>query len=485
MKNEKKGKRIIIEWKPDKTSRIPLYTQIADYFGERIRSGAWTNGQILPSQRQLAQDFGVNRSTIVEAMSVLYSLGLLQTDYRGGTRVSVDAWNVMAASDIPDWRSLIDSGHFRSNQEIVQLINRCEFDSSFLRLGTGEMSGEILPTEQIQKALLAMSRQKLYIQYSNPLGSPELRGLLCEKLRESGIDAAPENVLIVSGALQGLQLIASGICRQDMILYTDSPSYISTINVFQSAGARIRELPMDREGILPWMVREEQNSIFYVIPNFQNPTGLVMSDERRGDLITYSKNHRVPIIEDDVFHDLWLDQPPGRPLKSLDRQGNVIYVGSMSKCMSPGLRIGWVVGPEAVVQRLSDVKMQMDYGASTLSQQLAANLFGSGLYEKTMVDIRRKLRYFRDVFFRYLDEYFRDLAEWNIPAGGFMVWVRLKGKVSSRQVFRKALKEGLLITPGIMFGTKYDNYLRLSYGYLSEEELKRGLMRLSEIVRAL
>lgn len=140
MQKENKSKTIRIDWVPDRDSDVPLYLQIVNYFGEQIQRGNWTGGQRIPSQRRLAEEFRVNRSTIVEAMSLLSSTGLVRCDHGGGTRISSNSWNSLLASGGPDWMEYIRSGIMHSNSEYIQMINRLEFEPDFLRLGTGELS---------------------------------------------------------------------------------------------------------------------------------------------------------------------------------------------------------------------------------------------------------------------------------------------------------------------------------------------------------
>ena len=377
----------------------------------------------------------------------------------------------------------IRSGIMHSNSEYIQMINRLEFEPDFLRLGTGELSPRVLPEEYLNRALMKLSRHGMFPSYAHPLGLPELRQEISRRLSRLHIEAEPENILITNGALQALQLIASGLTFKGTVLYTESPSYINSLNMYRSAGVQIKELPMDSEGILPWMIKKNENGILFTIPTFQNPSGGVMSEKRRKEILEVSRNYRLPIIEDDIFRELWLENEPPRPVKSYDREGNVIYIGSISKCISPGLRVGWVVAPQSVIERLADIKMQTDYGVSTISQQLAAELFESGLFDKGMAEVRKNLRKSRDHLLGLLEQYFQDLAEWNRPSGGMFIWLRLKGKISSGRLFGEALKEKLLLLPGIVYGNRYDSYLRLNYGYLSEEEETDAIRRLSLLVR--
>lgn len=484
---EKRTDTISINWKPDRQSKIPLYSQIVSYFSEKISSGDWVSGQVLPSQRKLSELFGVNRSTIVEAMDELASLGMIESGFGGGTRIANDSWSLLMQDKAPDWQSYIKAGGFRANVPTVQIINHLEFEDGITRLSTGELSPDLMQTDLTREVLSSLSTRDLFMNYPDPLGMPGLRQALQTHLRSIGIDAPLSCILIVSGALQALQLIAMGIVQAKSTVYVESPSYLGSLNIFQSVGAELQDVPMDASGILPWMIRDPQSatrhSLLYTIPTFQNPTGCVMPVSRRKEVLKYCKENHMPVIEDDVFRDLWLDEPPPLPIKALDQNGGVVYTGSLSKCFSPGLRLGWLVGPESVVQRLADVKMQMDYGVSVLTQQVVEELLRSGLYYAGVDAIRCQLRRRRDLMMELLEKYFGDLAEWNRPAGGFFTWVRLKNRVSAEQLFNRALKEGLLILPGSVYDMGYSSSLRLTYGYLSPEEMEKGLRRLADILR--
>lgn len=486
-RKEKRGISLFIDWKPDRSSSIPLYSQIVSFFSDKISGGDLVGGQLLPSQRLLSQLFKVNRSTIVAAMNELMSLGMIESEFGGGTRVADDTWSLMLGSKAPNWKSYIESGGFHSNIPMVQMINQLEFEKGFVRLGTGELSPDLLPTDLVRQALLRLSGRNLFLNYPDPQGIPSLRQAVCKHLEQYKIHVSPSCILIVSGALQALQLISAGIVQTKSTLYIESPSYISSLKVFQSSGARLESVPVDKSGVLPWMIRASEHatrdSMLYVIPTFQNPTGTVMPISRRTEVLNYCREHWMPIVEDDVFCDLWLDNPPPPPIKSLDEKGNVLYIGSLSKCFAPGLRVGWVAGPEAVIQRLADVKMQMDYGVSALVQQVTGELLESGLYDEGMITVRKQLRERRDLMMELLSRYFTGLADWKRPEGGFFVWIRLRNHWSGDRLFNLALKEGILITPGSIYDKRYSGCIRLSFGYLPVGELERCLDRLAAILR--
>ncbi|EKN63748.1 PLP-dependent aminotransferase family protein [Schinkia azotoformans] len=177
------------------------------------------------------------------------------------------------------------------------------------------------------------------------------------------------------------------------------------------------------------------------------------------------------------------DNPPSKPIKAIDKQGNVLYIGSVSKSLSPGLRIGWIVGPEPVIDRLADIKMQTDYGSSSISQFVVNRWIKSGWYDDYVDQVRSELKYRRDFTIQILNTYFSDIASWNIPCGGFYIWLQLQTGISTRKLFEAALQEGILLNPGSVYDKNNQLHLRLSYSHASLEELQKGLKRISELIK--
>jgi GntR family transcriptional regulator, regulator for abcA and norABC len=480
---------IELDWKPDKSSPIPLYIQIKDYIREKIETGQWTVGTKIPPQRTLAQAWGVNRSTIVTAVEELISEGLLEGKSRSGTKVINNTWSLMMSASPPDWNSYVQAGIHPPNLPTIQEINKAEFAPNIIRLGTGELSPDLFPREMMKQIMNRVSDRIDSLGYEEPKGLLFLREQLSTYLKTIGIEASPSSILIVSGALQALQLISIGLLHRGSTIFLEKPSYLYSLHVFQSAGMRLFGLPLDGEGIQTKMIAQQKKrqnaSLIYTIPSFHNPTGILMSKERRRELMDVCEQEQLPIIEDDVYRELWIDSPPPLPLKAIDNNGLVLYLGSISKTLSPGLRIGWMVGPKPVIERLADIKMQTDYGSSSLSQWVAAEWLSSGLYHQHLEKVRTELKVRRDVMINSLQKHFFDIATWSVPKGGFYLWLRLLPPISSRKLFEKALEHGILLNPGNVYDHHATQYLRLSYSYASLDELENGIFRLSEVIRQL
>ncbi|MCY9077522.1 PLP-dependent aminotransferase family protein [Bacillus inaquosorum] len=477
------------QWQPSRDSDIPLHRQIEQYMKDKILHGEWAVGTKIPSQRTLADMFQVNRSTVTAAIDELTSQGLLEGRRGGGTKVVNSTWSVLAAEPPLDWSDYVRSGIHHPNSSIIQDINENEPRTDIIRLGTGELSPDLLPADTMRRMFQQINPHALSLGYEQPKGNRQLREAVAEHLKGKQINVSPSAILIVSGALQALQLISIGLLKRGSVILTEKPSYLQSLHVFQSAGMRLRGLPMDEAGIKAGLVssyrKQYGGQLLYTIPSFHNPTGIVMSEQRRKEIISLSKKEQLPIIEDDAYGDIWFEEKPPQPLKAMDHEGNILYLGTFSKTVSPGLRIGWLVGPEPVIERLADIKMQTDYGSSGLSQWAAAEWLSQGYYEEHLTRIRRVLKQRRDAALHFLKQYAGDIARWRIPAGGFYIWVIFHKTLPISRFFHELLKQQVLVNPGSIYDGEDRNSIRLSYSYASLADLETGIKAAADTARRL
>ena len=467
---------LTIDWQPDRTSNVPVTEQIVDYMCRQVSSGAWPIGSRLPSQRAMSESFGVNRSTVIAAITELADYGIVEGMHGAGTRIVSNTWSLMLPG-APDWADYVSSGFFEANNATIQTINRMEFAPDISRLGTGELDPRLFPRDMWRRVLGEASREIDSLGYPPPAGMPALREAIAEHMCRTGVACTPSQVLITSGALQALQMISVSLLSNGSTVFAEAPSYIKSLQVFQSAGMRLSGVPMDGDGLRVDALERAQraqrggsDAVLYTIPTNHNPTGITMRDARRHELIACCVANRLPIIEDNAYQDLYFDGPTPTPLKTLDKTGMVITLGSASKALSPGLRIGWLVASEPIVQRLADVKMQMDYGASVLSQWVYTRFLTSGLYDEYLVGLKRELRRRRD-------------AALETPEGGFYIWLTFDQPLRIGKLFQTTLERGVLLNPGDIYDFEGDNSLRLSYSYTTPEEFAAAVDVLAGAVR--
>ncbi|MGN4818991.1 efflux pump transcription regulator NorG [Bacillus cereus group sp. MYBK139-2] len=470
--------------------KLPKYRQIVDYMKEKIENGEWPIGSKIPSQRQLAKSFQVNRSTVITALDELMADGLIQGKIGAGTIVTNNTWSLLATNPPPDWSEYVKAGIHKPSKLMVREINEAEANNKLIHLSKGELAPHLFPLETMQSIMKKVSEELDYFGYEEQKGFYPLREAISKYVKSFGIHTSPSSILIVSGALQALQLISIGLLHRESIVLLEQPSYLYSLHVFQSANINLSGIAMDHHGVLPNELSKhikysKKKNILYSIPSFQNPTGILMSKERRKEIIKICEKEQLPIIEDDIYRELWIDEPPPVPLKSIDKHGHVLYISSLSKTLSPGLRIGWIIGPQPVIDRLSDIKMQTDYGSSSLSQRVAAEWINKGFYEEHVANVRIQLKERRQIMIRALNEYCADVATWDIPSGGFFIWLKVVPSIPMKKLFSEALSKGVLLNPGRIYEEESDQYIRLSYGYASPEQITNGIKLLSELIRKL
>ncbi|AVK62349.1 GntR family transcriptional regulator [Lactobacillus sp. CBA3605] len=475
---------IKINWQPDKTTTTPIYQQITAFFQRKIANGDWPVGAKLPAQRKLAEQFDVNRSTLITALDELIAVGLITSNPGSGMTVSGNHWSSLLAEHV-DWTQYVKAGQFKPNTHALQKINQFETDD-IIRLSTGEPAPDQFPQALFQKAFDHLGRHLTSLNYTEPAGILALRVQIARHLAKVGIQTQPANILITSGSLQALQLVSLSLFPKNATIYTEAPTYVKSLQVFQSAHTQLSGVPMDSQGMAYWQLTPPSNgsqAIMYTIPTFNNPTGIVMSAERRQQVLTFAQDHQIPILEDAAYQDVWFDHQPPQPLKAMDTTGNVIYFGSISKSLAPGLRLGWTVASQPVIDRLTDVRMQTDYGASSLSQLVLAEILANPDYETYQANFRavlaQKASAAQAILHRYWDN---GIATWQAPTGGFYLWVRLADHINIPKLFDLATTHNVLFNPGNIYDFQPNQSIRLSFSFETTERFERGIQILTQLI---
>ena len=474
------------DWKPDKKSIVPIYKQIFDFIKNKISSGEWSIGNRLPTQVELAKAFDVNRSTILLVYDELKAEGLVESKKSSGTIIINNTWSLLTSQSPTDWRKYIAQGLQRPNLNVINIINELDLDAELIRLGAGELSPDLYPKTYLKDVYDQVLDDMKYMGYEESKGLLQLREEICKYMKTIGVDTQPNKVLIVSGALQALHLIAVGILHRGSTVLTETPSYMNSLTLFETHGINLSGVSMGSEGIKLDAIRRKcatkKPELLYTIPCFQNPTSVLMPSERRKDLLELCVSERLPIIEDDVYRELWIDEKPPNPIKAIDNNGTVLYLGSLSKTLSAGLRIGWIIGSENVIDRLADIKMQMDYGTSSISQWVSYVFLSKGYYAEFVKDLRVELKHRRDYVLELLDRYFIDLGTWKKPSGGFYIWLTLNKEIPLYRLFEACYKQGVVINPGNIYDVDNNRSIRISYAYESLESLEKGIEILAKTI---
>ncbi len=472
---------------PDRHSNQPLYQQIADDIERRISYGEFPPGSLLPSERKLAEQLGVNRSTVILAYAELRALGIVESRTGSGTRVSKYKWGA-TPKHTPNWHRYVEGGSFLPNLPFLRRIREAlQQDSTLIDFASGELGADISPVEEINM-LMDENHYTAYLGYDNPQGFVPLREALVTYLSQyREIQTTESSILITSGSQQSLYLITQCLLAPGDAVAIEDPSYCYSLPMFQSAGLRLFRLPVDAKGIRPEDVRtlykKHRIKMVFINPNYQNPTGAALDAERRIELLDVASELGLPIVEDDPFSLTAYDGTPPKPLKSMDPIGSVLYIGSFSKIAAPGLRVGWMVAPHSVVERLADARQQMDFGLSVVPQQMAAQFLKSPYVQPHLDRLRMHLLYKRDLVIGALRKELPDLVSFSIPQGGLHLWCKIIPEVSDNKLFEEAIRHGVVFVPGSVYGSD-SGYVRFTFARPKADEIVPGIAKFAASLRA-
>lgn len=357
-----------------------------------------------------------------------------------------------------------------------------------IRLGTGELAPDLIPNEQFKEILSKCHTPVLNTNYEPPQGNLKLREAVAQYMQKSGVSCTVDHICITSGALQGLKLIADGLLIPQSKIIVESPSYINSIRTWHNMRADIQQISISdiKSNINNIFKAQSQytNSIFYCIPTLHNPTQHSYSTEEKQKIIMQCEQHGIPIVEDNVYGDLYFNHERPKPLKSFDTNDNILYLNSLSKTVSPGLRVGWIVAKPSVAAHLADLKMQNDYGASSISQYIATQWLTHPQYhDQHLKMLKNQLLIKRNLFLESLKKYFSDFGSWSTPEGSFYIWFQFKFSIDMKRLFDEAIAENILINPGEVYDKDARDCIRFSYAYVDAEDIDETLKHLSKIIQ--
>lgn len=371
-----------------------------------------------------------------------------------------------------------------------------------ISLAGGLPAGEIFPLEQISEVtqrILARQGQRA-LQYGTTEGYTPLRELLAERLSAEGVRVSLDNILITSGSQQGLDLLGKLFANPGDPMLVESPTYMGALQAFNPYEPEYISVRSDHQGIVTSELEpalQRHPTCMYVLPSFQNPSGVTFTLERRQQLIELAGRYDVPVIEDDPYSQLRFEGEPLPTLLALENarqqkagqseqfyQGNVILVNTFSKVLTPGLRVAWIVAPAEVIRKLTMAKQGVDLHTATFNQMIAYELTRDGLLEQHVPVIRALYRERRDAMLAALEEYFPDNVTWTRPEGGLFLWVTVPAGIDTAQLLEDALAYRIAFVPGATFHANGggENTMRLSFSNVNQEQIEEGIRRLGKLL---
>ena len=372
-------------------------------------------------------------------------------------------------------------------REILKLTDR----PGIISMAGGLPSPQAFPLGAFTAACQAVMQRDgaAALQYSTTEGLPALRQAIADFLPWN-VD--PEQILITTGSQQALDLIAKVFLDKGSRLLVEKPTYLGALQAFTPMEPVAMGVDSDDEGMLIADFEKQVGSgadkarMAYVLPNFQNPTGRTMSEARRQALVEKAKELDIPLIEDNPYGDLWYEGEPPLPLAARNPEG-VIYMGSFSKVLAPGLRIGFIVAPKSVYGKLTQAKQAADLHTPSFNQRVVAEVIKDGFLDRHVPTIRAMYKAQRDVMLMALEHEMAGLdVQWTRPVGGMFLWVKLPAGMDAQALLAKAVERNMAFVPGAPFyaGDAQHNTLRLSYVTVSAEQINQGIKSLAEAIKA-
>ncbi len=479
----------------DRSRDEPLYLQISEQIRKRIRRGDLAPGTRLPPERRLAETLGVNRGTVVNAYRELAAGGFVVGRVGHGTVVAnPEATPILpphGQSAIP-WDQIMTPMSQDTDDPLLRDVMTISTRPGVISFANGIPSPSLYPVETIRRLYdeaLDAAGQTL-LQHCPVEGYPPLRRAIASWMGTGRQGRDPSDILVVAGSQQGLYLIARALLEPGDLVVVESATYLGALQVFQAAGARLLPIPLDGDGmridLVEDLVERRRPKLIYTLPTFQNPTSITMSLERRRRLLALAARYQIPVVEDDPYGALRYEGESLPSLHALDDDGTVIYLSTVSKILSPGLRIGWIAGPRPIIERVAALKQIVDLDTNPLAQWVVWAFIERGFLTRHVDWLRVEYPRRRDRMLSVLERHCSSSMTWSQPSGGFYVWCQLLGGRRARDLLPEAARRGVVFAPGRSFHPDRvgEATVRLSFAFPDESSISEGISRLAAAIAA-
>jgi len=389
-----------------------------------------------------------------------------------------------------DWDKALAQRTKRMTSSIIRETLKLMATPGLISLGGGMPAPELFPLREFQEACRYVLEHEgaQALQYSVTEGYPPLKQYLVSKMQKYGVPAEEENILIVNGSQQALDLVGKVFLNPGDTVLTDRPTYLGALQAWNAYEARFVTVPLDDEGtrveLLEDVLKREPVKFIYCLPNFHNPAGVTLSLERRHKLVDLAARYGVFVVEDDPYGELRFEGDDITPVVVLHKE-NTIYLSTFSKTLSPGIRLGWITAPAKVLGRLVQAKQGADLHTSIFVQMVANDICQRGFLRQHVRRIRDTYRERCAVMLSAMEKYFPPGVQWTRPQGGLFLWVVLPEGANSMQLLKAALEEKVAFIPGSAFypdGQGGLNTLRLTFSTASPEMIDEGIKRLGRAI---
>ncbi len=462
----------------DPQSDVPLYQQLYRHFTELIRSGALKRGERLPPTRELAGLLGLNRTTVSAAYELLESDGLIAGHVGRGSYVT--AGEAPGAKGL-NWNAILEPPAPTSAHPVL---------TGAISFAVSRPSEDLFPVDDFRASceeVMADPEFASVLQLGSPGGYEPLRQYLIEGAQREGAMRPGDDLMITSGCQQGLDLVRRVLIRAGERVLVEEPVYPGLKNLFAEAGAELSGVAVQADGVdlvqLERALAKGPVKAIVVTSNFQNPTGVTLPHDAREEVLRLARSAGAPLIENDIYGQLRYAGGPIPTIKQMDETGDTILLRSFSKISFPGLRVGWVIGPRALVARMMEAKHLSDLHSDQLSQAALLRFAVSGRLEAHHQRILKAGAERLAAALAACQRYLPQGAEFTRPQGGMNLWIRLPEPMDAGELLARARREGVTYLPGKYFSVNrpQPGGLRLSFAGLEPAQIEKGIKILGEI----
>lgn len=478
----------------DRDGEEPIYRQLIRHVRMQIESGNLPAGARLPASRDLARQLNISRISVVNAYAELRAQGYLSAHAGRGTFVSGETStptpNGHYTSHQQNNNNEAPSSPDRSIREMMRLAQK----PGVINFSRGAPPPEFFPVHNLRDALNAVLDRdgSSALGYEAREGFGPLRAAVRDYVSALGIQCSADQVLITGGTQQALDMVIQALCSEGDTVVVENPTYLGMIDIARTRRVQLHGIGMDEDGIrldeLENYIIDNNPRLIYVMPTFQNPTGVVMPLHRRRQLLNLANDYNIPVLEDAVYHEFRFEGEHVPPLKALDENGIVIHASGFTKMLLPGIRIGYVISDTRHYERILRVKYAADISTPGLNQRAIHYLLERGVLAQQLERNNRELRRRRDVALAAARRYFPPGTRWNAPEGGMYIWAQLpKNGPSVSELYITAIQMGVAYAIGSVFYTNNcgSHRMRLNYGIHRPLDIEEGFRRLGRAWREL
>ena len=467
-----------------------LYLQIAETFEHQIMDEVLKIGDKLPSVRLLSKEHGSSVSTILQAYYHLEVKGLVESRPQSGYYVRFNP------SKFPRKIEKSNPVQVARTKNVEAIIGEVYDDFSMpgiTRFSLSVPAPDLLPLAKLNKAMMQALRDLPAngTSYEQIQGNDLLRRQVARWSMHWGGHLKSTDIITTSGCMNAIAYCLMAITKPGDTIAVESPVYFGVLRFAQSIGLKILELPTDPDtGVDPSDIKKAIKNhavkAVFLVTNFSNPLGYCMPDEQKKETVELLAKHGIPLIEDDLYGDVYFGKTRPRSCKSFDEEGNVLWCSSISKTLAPGYRVGWVA-PGKYFEKIKQLKLYHSITSATAQQQALASFLATGRYEHHLRKLRQTLHANSLQFTRAIGEYFPESVKLSTPQGGFILWLELDKKIDTYHLYQEAMQHKISIAPGTMFTLhdRYQNCMRLSYGMQWTNETDRALKKLGNLVKGM